>query len=45
MLVGGFGDSAYLRREIKRTFGERVELLLANESTWVLLVYGASFMV
>jgi hypothetical protein len=33
ILVGGFGDSQYLRRELRRTFGELVELLLANEPT------------
>ena len=33
MLVGGYGDSEYLRREVRRHFCERVELTFAAEST------------
>jgi hypothetical protein len=37
MLVGGFGDSQYLRRELRKCLDQGVELTLANESTWVLV--------
>jgi hypothetical protein len=37
ILVGGFGDSQYLRRELQKCLHQTVELTLANESTWVLI--------
>jgi hypothetical protein len=37
VLVGGFGDSQYLRRELRKCLDQSVELTLANESTWVLI--------
>jgi hypothetical protein len=39
MLVGGFGDSQYLRRELRKCLHQNVELTLANESTWVLVEF------
>jgi hypothetical protein len=33
ILVGGFGDSQHLRREVKKTFGAMFEVILANQST------------
>jgi hypothetical protein len=37
ILVGGFGDSKYLRRELRKCLHSSVELMLANQSTWVLI--------
>jgi hypothetical protein len=37
ILVGGFGNSQYLRRELRKCLHQGVELTLANESTWVLI--------
>jgi len=41
ILVGGFGDSQHLRREVKKTFGAMFEVILANQSTAKAVADGA----
>jgi len=41
LLVGGFGDSPYLRGEVRRNFCERSEIIIANGSTGKAVADGA----
>lgn len=43
LLVGGFGESAYLRKNLRKAVGSKIEILVPpNRSTQIFFIFSAS---